>query len=478
MKFYAIFVCCMVTIINLELCYAQKEPPADSQRRPRPPLIEKPNLVEEKETTSNANEKSTELEKSVKKTSRRDYNKLCNICRQMYIMSDKEFEEKKDVDKFCVRVKQVMECMAYLKKERIQCGMFFNLVFRTGVFIQNRKHKCDERNITVGDLDSIFNKRETESTERVNVGQNCRYRKRNTTQSKLKYCGMFGDPHLKTFLGVRQTCIVEGTWTLLDNEYMKVEVTNRMVQNVDVSRAATATEKIAIQFKERDLVCSQEKNYVATSQYLPEAFSDGSRTNGPPGCLTTISKYDQDSVKLKACRSNTTILIRRVGRYLTFNILSPFEIVNKSSGLCHGGCPTSELFDYLSFFANLINQNDVTNDIRTAPRSNDVSVTSQLSYHEAMHLCSVRNVTDFYYDSCVFDLLMTGERQFSLAAKLAMLDAQSMDPKLRLRRSNSVVLQVASQQQQRVQHYSSSRTLTHSSVLVVLLTLWCVLALR
>jgi len=60
-----------------------------------------------------------------------------------------------------------------------------------------------------------------------------------------------------------------------------------------------------------------------------------------------------------------------------------------------------------------------------------------------MKQCNAANVTDFYYDSCVFDLVSTGDDRFSNAAYRAMRDAVEMDPKLRLRRSNSVVLKLA-----------------------------------
>ena len=196
------------------------------------------------------------------------------------------------------------------------------------------------------------------------------------------------------------------------------------------------------------MVCARRKEYIATSSYLSDEFQDGSKTNGPASCQATVTKYNSDTVKLTSCRSNTTILIRRVGIYLTFNILSPFEIVNASSGLCHKGCPLEEQVDYPSFFHEYIHQNDV---------SGHGDSLSRMSYEEAMLLCSKSNVTDFYYDSCVFDLLTTGDRKFRLAAKLAMQDALSMSPRLRLRRENSVVLRVV----QSASISAASRTLTH-----------------
>lgn len=41
-----------------------------------------------------------------------------------------------------------------------------------------------------------------------------------------RLCALFGDPHLKTFMNDRQTCVVEGAWPLIENEYFSVQVTN------------------------------------------------------------------------------------------------------------------------------------------------------------------------------------------------------------------------------------------------------------
>ena len=56
------------------------------------------------------------------------------------------------------------------------------------------------------------------------------------------FCGLFGDPHLRTFKDDFQTCKVEGAWPLIDNNYLSVQVTN--VPLVPDSHA-TATIKVS-----------------------------------------------------------------------------------------------------------------------------------------------------------------------------------------------------------------------------------------
>ncbi len=61
-------------------------------------------------------------------------------------------------------------------------------------------------------------------------------------QKKYGHCGLFGDPHLRTFRDEFQTCRVEGAWPLIHNRYLSVQVTN--VPVVEGS-SATATNKVS-----------------------------------------------------------------------------------------------------------------------------------------------------------------------------------------------------------------------------------------
>lgn len=81
---------------------------------------------------------------------------------------------------------------------------------------------------------------------------------RNVTSEEKRYCGLFGDPHLRTFYNSKQTCVVEGAWPLIDNEFVVVQVTN--VRLVDGS-SATATNKVSkdpFQFHSRELFLNKQ----------------------------------------------------------------------------------------------------------------------------------------------------------------------------------------------------------------------------
>lgn len=177
--------------------------------------------------------------------------------------------------------------------------------------------------------------------------------------------------------------------------------------------------------------CAKQKVYQANVGYVPGTFRDGTRETGPENCRTRLDGEPYvHGVRLHICYLNTTILIRKVGKYLTLNIRTPEEYAWLSQGLCVTGCPQSEMIDYRGFFKK--HPNSV---VFGSPKL-------AMSQNNAVNQCNRANVTDFYYDSCVFDLVSTGDGRFSNAAYRAMRDAQEMDPKLRLRRSNSVVLKL------------------------------------
>ena len=64
----------------------------------------------------------------------------------------------------------------------------------------------------------------------------------NRGERNFKHCGLFGDPHLRTFSNEFQTCKVEGAWPLIDNDYLVVQVTNAIVVH---RSSATATSKVS-----------------------------------------------------------------------------------------------------------------------------------------------------------------------------------------------------------------------------------------
>lgn len=57
-----------------------------------------------------------------------------------------------------------------------------------------------------------------------------------------RFCGLFGDPHLRTYDGKYQTCRIRGAWQVVDNPFFGIMATNAPVYN---STANTAPNKVS-----------------------------------------------------------------------------------------------------------------------------------------------------------------------------------------------------------------------------------------
>lgn len=85
-----------------------------------------------------------------------------------------------------------------------------------------------------------------DSQERSDSPEICHYEKsfhKHSAAPNYTHCGLFGDPHLRTFTDTFQTCKVQGAWPLIDNNYLNVQVTNTPVLP---GSSATATSKVSL----------------------------------------------------------------------------------------------------------------------------------------------------------------------------------------------------------------------------------------
>ncbi|KAK3929899.1 Repulsive guidance molecule A [Frankliniella fusca] len=264
-------------------------------------------------------------------------------------------------------------------------------------------------------------------------GGECSYR----GARNLRHCGLFGDPHLKTFKGNMQTCRVQGAWPLVDNPYIAVQVTNEPVL---FGSQATATTKVTVLVKGSATPClNQTKTYEATADApLPDAFIDGTNKSGPGEAVTV--RYQETAfgplVEIRIRYIETTVIVRKVGRYLAFSTSMPEELVSWRSGsgddhgadgvqLCVQGCPLSEIMDLDSDRGHELTWADALSKCvaKTAPAAASSSALAASDSGEGLG-----DLTDQYLDWCVFDLMTTGKEDFVLAARSAHRDTLAMDP--------------------------------------------------
>ena len=138
--------------------------------------------------------------------------------------------------------------------------------------------------------------------------------------------------------------------------------------------------------------------YSATASDFRAFFDDGSS----PEHL--IERRDDNLVVLKAAWLGITIRVRRTGIYLTVAIQLPSAVQDEVGGLCFTGCPSDELLEY------------------KLP-----SLSAQVVLpHVARYACDHVEEDTFFFQSCVFDLVMTGDRNFTVAALEAKKDVEDL----------------------------------------------------
>lgn len=178
--------------------------------------------------------------------------------------------------------------------------------------------------------------------------------------------------------------------------------------------------------------CVDQKVYQAEMDELPAAFADGSKNGGDKhgaNSLKITEKVSGQHVEIQAKYIGTTIVVRQVGRYLTFAVRMPEEVVNAvedrdSQGLylCLRGCPLNQQIDFQAFHAH-----EGAGAHRPQAASPAPAAPDTFPYETAVAKCKERlPVEDLYYQACVFDLLTTGDVNFTLAAYYALEDVKML----------------------------------------------------
>lgn len=189
--------------------------------------------------------------------------------------------------------------------------------------------------------------------------------------------------------------------------------------------------------------------YQAVTDSLPQAFDDG-RTHFGPDRSVQITEVDPGKhVEIYLRFIDTTLIVRQVGRYFTFAIKMPEDLVKHSADqnpdgiqLCVKGCPQSEQINYREYLAHKHSR------LKALTEQSDMEIAMNRDLAEAK--CREANVVDFYYDSCVFDLMTTGDSNFTQAAHSALQDVLRLYPQAAKMHKNRTSLEEIDKQ------YSSS----------------------
>uniref|UniRef100_A0A8C5NXS5 Hemojuvelin n=1 Tax=Jaculus jaculus TaxID=51337 RepID=A0A8C5NXS5_JACJA len=227
------------------------------------------------------------------------------------------------------------------------------------------------------------------------------------------HCAAFGDPHVRSFHHHFHTCRVQGAWPLLDNDFLFVQATSSPVASEATN--ATTTRKLTIIFKNMQ-ECIDQRVYQAEVDNLPAAFEDGSVNGGdrPGGSSLSIQTAHPGShVEIRAAYIGTTIIIRQTAGQLSFSIKVAEDVARAFSAeqdlqLCVGGCPPSQRLS-----------------------RSERNRRGAMTVDTARQLCKEGlPVEDAYFQSCVFDVSISGDPNFTVAARAALEDARAFLPDL------------------------------------------------
>ncbi|XP_054419218.1 hemojuvelin isoform X3 [Pteronotus mesoamericanus] len=162
--------------------------------------------------------------------------------------------------------------------------------------------------------------------------------------------------------------------------------------------------------------CIDQKVYQAEVDNLPAAFEDGSINGGarPGGSSLSIRTAKPGShVEIQAAYIGTTIIIRQTAGQLSFSIKVAEDVARAFSAeqdlqLCVGGCPPSQRLS-----------------------RSECNHPGAITIDTARQLCKEGlPVEDAYFHSCVFDVLISGDPNFTVAAQAALEDARAFLPDL------------------------------------------------
>uniref|UniRef100_A0A8R1DL59 Repulsive guidance molecule n=1 Tax=Caenorhabditis japonica TaxID=281687 RepID=A0A8R1DL59_CAEJA len=325
----------------------------------------------------------------------------------LWFHKTKEYEnlEPKATERYCQALQTYLKCMN--DTMRFCHG---NLRFHSSELVMRRHWK----------------EFECEKWESCNGGARSQVRPINTcyfnpppSNRKIKYCALFGDPHLLMFNGSVQTCSEEGARPLVENRYFLVQVTNK---NVRAEALTTTVAKITVLIRKHNCTSTLRYEANADEQGLPQGFTDGTtfqRTDHNRNSVEVLSQ-DNSYVEIAMHYIHSSIHIRRQGPYLSVSVKAPSSVLETDSDvsneMCWSGCSRFSVIAQESVFRK--------------PEKFVACYARQLHVPKkvAEERCSSVGTTDAFFAACVFDLMLTGDDYLVHLARNVQSDFRRLAP--------------------------------------------------
>ena len=223
--------------------------------------------------------------------------------------------------------------------------------------------------------------------------------------------------------------------------------------------------------------------YQAQTDSLPGVFDDGRSHVGPDKSVKITEVDIGRHVEIYLRYIDTTLIVRQIGRYFTFAIKMPADLIEEgirknpdSIQLCVKGCPLSERINYKHFLAHKHSRLKLKNSLE------QTTTRVAMTRDAAETLCREAPVVDFYFDSCVFDLMTTGDSNFTIAASNALKDVLRLYPQAARMHENRTNLDVIDKEYvssaQSVNFHRAHRTTTYAWITQCIGVLLCLMFTR
>ncbi|CAI5437884.1 unnamed protein product [Caenorhabditis angaria] len=310
--------------------------------------------------------------------------------------------------RYCQIVWQYSEC---LNSTRISCRG--HLSFHSSQLVVERQSKYF--NCTQFDFrDDENNKKH--GLEQANI---CYYNPPPTSHRKMRYCTLFGDPHLLKFDGTFETCSEEGARPLVDNRYFLVQVTNK---NVRGEALTTTVSKVTVLIRKHNCTGTLKYEASADEQFLSRGFVDGtthSRDHRHNRNSVEVLWQESNYIEIALHFIHSSIHIRRQGPYLAVSIKSPTNVLETGSSLnelCWKGCRKSAKIRIEDAF-------EKPNDFAKC-YARRVHVPIRIAEDRCREIGTMSN----FFSACVFDLMLTGDDNLVLLSNSSQSDFHRLAP--------------------------------------------------
>lgn len=172
---------------------------------------------------------------------------------------------------------------------------------------------------------------------------------------------------------------------------------------------------MTVVIKRNDL-CALDRyvTYQAQNGELPSTFDDGLVEFNS---VEIFEFFPGRHIEIDIDYKQTIVIIRLTGLAYSVSVSLPEEVyaelershrlADGAVQLCQSGCPSSERVDLYSYFGQ---------------KPSKLKRTVVMAKKEATDRCRGLRLRGFYFDSCVYDLMTTGDSTFTAASQASYAD--------------------------------------------------------